>query len=234
VHIFISGFKIYMFAPFISFYSKQSSRRGVFVAMKHIAHENGILHLFKGVTLSVLIWLPLTALVTGNLEVIKSKGEELLAILKGKPESPQEQTERLAREAKIKADKGAAAAKAKEDSDANDAAKKRAAAELEAEARARAERDAAEADARRVSEAQAAAEMEQQPEPQYQESAGEETARMVDETSADSVQDEVSGEVEVVTNSHEQDAVVSEPVVESEAGVEEHAPAVDADVELSV
>lgn len=234
MHIFIRRFKIYLFAPFVSIYSKQSSRRGVFVAMKHIAHENGILSLFKGVTLSVLIWLPLASLVTGNLEFIKVKGEELLTMLKGKPESAEQQAERLARETKIKADKDSAAAKAKAESDAKDAAMKRAAAEAAAEAMARAEREAAETEERGLAEDQALVE-EQQQEPYSQESAAEETAPFVGETSAGSALNGVSDEADVLNNSNEQEAAVSEPVVEGEARgqtSEEHeheTPAVEAD-----
>lgn len=91
-----------------------SSRRGIFIAMKHIAHEHGILSLFKGVTLSTLIFAPLFAAFAGNYNVIKEQSLKIVKLLK-KEGSPEAVAKREA-DAKARAD---ATAKAKAEKEAH-------------------------------------------------------------------------------------------------------------------
>lgn len=93
---------------------KTSSRRGIFIAMKHIAHEHGILSLFKGVTLSTLIFAPLFAAFAGNYNVIKEQSLKIVKLLK-KEGSPEAVAKREA-DAKARAD---ATAKAKAEKEAH-------------------------------------------------------------------------------------------------------------------
>lgn len=91
-----------------------SSRRGIFIAMKHIAHEHGILSLFKGITLSTLIFAPLFAVVAGNYELIKEYGEKVVKLVQ-KDNSP----EAVAKREADAAAKAEVAAKAKAEKEAN-------------------------------------------------------------------------------------------------------------------
>lgn len=93
---------------------KTSSRRGIFIAMKHIAHEHGILSLFKGITLSTLIFAPLFAVVAGNYELIKEYGEKVVKLVQ-KDNSP----EAVAKREADAAAKAEVAAKAKAEKEAN-------------------------------------------------------------------------------------------------------------------
>ena len=82
--------------------------------MKHIAHEHGILSLFKGVTLSTLIFAPLFAAFAGNYNVIKEQSLKIVKLLK-KEGSPEAVAKREA-DAKARAD---ATAKAKAEKEAH-------------------------------------------------------------------------------------------------------------------
>ena len=117
--------------------------------MKHIAHEHGILSLFKGVTLSTLIFAPLFAVIAGNYESIKEGSIKVVKIFK-KDDSPDAVAKREANAraradvvAKAKAEKEAHAAQLKSEQE-NRAAEARKRVEWRCEAKSLKEKHGAE------------------------------------------------------------------------------------------
>ena len=135
--------------------------------MKHIAHEHGILSLFKGVTLSTLIFAPLFAAFAGNYEIIKEQTLKVVKMFK-KDTSPDEMSKREA-DTKVKVD---ATAKVKADKEAHVANLK-----AEQEKRAAEAKRKVEEEVKKKAEARVAAELQKQEQQDAAKKAAEDAKR---------------------------------------------------------
>lgn len=192
---------------------KTSSRRGIFIAMKHIAHEHGVLSLFKGVTFSTLIFAPLFAVFAGNYDIIKEQSIKVAKMFK-KDDSPEAIAKREA-DARARVD---AAAKAKAEKEANTAQLK-----AEQEKRATEAKKKVEEEQRKREEAKLAAEKLKQEQEDAAKKAAEDAKSVKEAESAkaqeEAAADEVPTEQQKETSSSEERSAVenTESVVEEVA-----------------